>query len=137
MTEKVVLDTNVFISALFWKGPPHAVFRHSVSGNLRNSVSSAILKEIEERLLNKFHVPQEKVQEFLEVIVYNSEVVYPKTKARVTLRDPKDNKILDCALEAKASFIITGDKDILDIQKYRGIIMISPREFVKEYIHKK
>jgi putative PIN family toxin of toxin-antitoxin system len=129
---RVVLDTNVFISALFWKGAPYQVFKRILEGVILNFISPQILEELKERLLYKFKLPSEKVREFLEIIVFNSQIVYPKKKLNVVKKDPKDNKILECALEAQASFIISGDKHLLEIKEYKGIKIISPKEFLNE-----
>ena len=101
---KVVLDTNVFISALFWKGALYQIFKRILEGAVLNFVSLQILAEIKERLLDKFKLLPEKVKEFLEIIIFNSQIVYPKKKLNIVKKDPEDNKILECALEAKASF---------------------------------
>lgn len=129
---KVVLDTNVFISALFWKGAPHDVFRKILEGAILNFTSPKILEELKERLLIKFKLPAEKVREFLEVIIFNSQIVYPKKKLNVVRKDPSDNKIIECALEAKASFVISGDEHLLEIKEYKGIKIITPREFLSQ-----
>ena len=127
---KVVLDTNVFISALFWKGAPYQIFRKILRGAILNFTSPQILEELKERLLDKFKLPPEKVKEFLEIIVFSSQIVYPKKKLNIVKKDPEDNKILECALEAKASFIISGDKHLLEIKEYKGIKIVTPREFI-------
>ena len=127
---KVVLDTNVFISALFWKGAPYQIFKRILEGAILNFVSPQILEELKERLLDKFKLPPEKVKEFLEIIVFSSQIVYPKKKLNIVKKDPEDNKILECALEAKASFIISGDKHLLEIKEYKGIKIVTPREFI-------
>jgi putative PIN family toxin of toxin-antitoxin system len=130
---KVVLDTNVFISALFWKSAPYQIFKKILEGKILNFVSPQILKEIKERLLEKFKLPPERVKEFLEIIVFNSQVVYPKRKLKIVKKDPTDNKILECALEAQASFIVSGDKHLLEIKEYKGIKIIPPKEFLSQF----
>jgi putative PIN family toxin of toxin-antitoxin system len=129
---KVVLDTNVFISALFWKGAPYQIFKRILEGAILNFVSPQILEELKERLLEKFKLPPERVKEYLEIIVFNSQVVYPKKKLNIVKEDPNDNKIIECALEAQASFIVSGDKHLLEIKEYKGIRIISPKEFLSK-----
>ncbi len=129
---KVVLDNNVFISALFWKGAPYQIFRKILEGAILNSVSPQILKELKERLLEKFKLPPEKVKEFLEIIIFNSQIVYPKKKVNIVKKDPSDNKIIECALEVKASFVISGDRHLLEIKEYKRIKIISPKEFLSK-----
>lgn len=127
---KVVLDTNVFISALFWKGSPYQIFKEVLKGVILNFTSPEILEEIKKRLLDKFQLPFERVKEFLGIIIFNSQIVYPKKRIGLIKKDPSDNKIIECTLEAKASFIISGDKHLLDIRRYKGIKIVSPREFL-------
>lgn len=129
---KIVLDTNVFISALFWKGVPYQVFREIVKGAVLNFTSPQILQEIREKLLIKFKLPPEKVKEFLEIIVFNSKIINPDKEVDIVKKDPKDNKIIECALGARASFIISGDKHLLEIREYEEIKIISPGEFLSK-----
>jgi len=127
---KVVLDTNVFISALFWRGAPYQIFKRVIEGAILNFISPQILEEIKERFLEKFKLPPEKVKEFLEIIVFNSEIVYPKKRVNIIKKDPSDNKIIECAIKAKASFVISGDGHLLEVKEYKGIKIISPGEFL-------
>jgi len=127
---KIVLDTNVFISALFWRGTPYQIFKRILEGAFLNFTSPQILEELKRRLLDKFKLPPEKVKEFLEIIVFNSQIVSPKKKLNIVKKDPSDNKIIECALEAKASFIISEDEHLLEIKESQGIKIISPKEFL-------
>ena len=127
---EVALDTDVFISALFWKGAPYQVFKKILEGAVLNFISPKILEEIKERLLYKFKVPPEKVKEYLEIIVFNSKIVYPRKKLNIVKKDPSDNKVIECATEAKASFIISGDNHLLEIKGHEEIKIISPKEFL-------
>lgn len=85
---------------------------------------------IKDKLLDKFKVPPEKVEEFLEIIVFDSKIVYPKNKLDIVKKDPSDNKVIECAIEAEASFVVSGDKHLLEIKEYKGIKIVSPREFL-------
>jgi putative PIN family toxin of toxin-antitoxin system len=127
---KVVLDNNVYISALFWKGAPYQIFKKVLEGTILNFISPQILEELKEKLLEKFKLPPDKIKEFLEIIVFNSQIVYPKKKLNIVKKDPSDNKILECALEAKTSFIISGDRHLLEIREYKGIKIVTPKEFL-------
>ena len=99
-------------------------------GEILNFTSLQILEELKEKLSDGFKLPFEKVKEFLEIIVFTSQIVYPKKKLNVVKKDSSDNKIIECALEARASFIISGDRHLLELKKYRGIKIISPRGFL-------
>lgn len=130
---KAVLDINVFISALFWKGAPHRIFKRMLKGEFLNFTSPQILEELKRKLLDKFRLPPERVKEFLEIIIFASQIVYPESKLNIVEKDPSDNKIIECAIEAQASFIVSGDKHLLDIKGYKGIKMVSPREFSSQF----
>lgn len=127
---KVVLDVNVLISALFWKGAPHQVFRKLLKGEFLSFISPQILDELKEKFLMKFRLPPDRVKEFLEIIVFSSQIIEPKKRLKIIKQDPSDNKIIECAVEAGASFIITGDKHLLNIKEYAGIKIVSPRDFL-------
>lgn len=133
---KAVLDINVFISALFWKGTPHEVFKKMLKGEFLNFASPQILEELKEKLLLKFKVPTRKLEEFLEIIAFNSQIVYPTKKFNIVEKDATDNKIIECAVEANASFIVSGDKHLLDIKKYRKQEIVSPQEFLSILLKK-
>jgi len=127
---KVTLDTNVYLSALFWKGNPHRVFLQCVKGAVLNSVTPAILSELEGKLRYKFSVPQEKVKEMIEMVTYSSTIVFPSVRVYAVKDDPADDKIIECALEADASFIITGDQHLLQLQKFQNIKIVTPAQFL-------
>ena len=128
---RAVLDTNVFISALFWKGAPHDVFQLGLRGAFSILTSEEILKELQTKLLYKFELPVENARAFLEIIALNSEAVVPKKKLRVVLEDPADNKIVECAEEGRAQCIVTGDSHLLRLKKYDDIKIVKPAEFLK------
>jgi len=77
---KAVLDTNVFISALFWKGVPYEVVRKSLTGEFLIIISPEIIEEISERLLNKFKFPLADTNDFIEIIAVNSYKEYRRIK---------------------------------------------------------
>jgi len=79
---KVVLDNNVYISSLFWKGAPYQIFKKVLEGTILNFISPQILEELKEKLLEKFKLPPDKIKEFLEIIVFNSQIVYPKKEIK-------------------------------------------------------
>jgi len=128
---KAVLDTNVFISALFWTGSPHNVLAKALESEFILITSREILKEIEERLLNKFKFPVEDILSFLEIIVLNSHIVEPNIKLEAVPQDPNDNKIIECAVSGNADYIVTGDKDILELKAFREIKILTPNQFLK------
>ncbi|MBI2047716.1 MAG: putative toxin-antitoxin system toxin component, PIN family [Parcubacteria group bacterium] len=127
---KAVLDTNVWISALFWRGAPHRVVQTGLRGSFIILISIEIIEELKERLLNKFHFPLRDTIDFLEIIALNSHIVESPLKVHVVKDDPTDNKIIGCALTGGAQYIVSGDHHLLRIREYRKIKIVSPAPFL-------
>ncbi len=130
--EKVVVDTNIFISAFGWGGNPLKIIELLERGVLRNCASEDIVKELFIAVsYPKIGFPQIVQTEILEFVLAYSDIY--ETKERISISpDPKDNKFIECALAADAGFIITGDKKLLSLNKYKGVRIITPEDFLKE-----
>jgi len=129
---KVVLDTNVYISALAFGGKPLDILIWAEVGLFELFVSSAILFELREKLVQKFGWSEKRTRLAIERIFNIAKVVVPQMKIRECL-DPDDDKILECAVEAGADYIVTGDKrHLLKFKEFRGIRIISPAEFLQD-----
>ncbi|MEW6162873.1 MAG: putative toxin-antitoxin system toxin component, PIN family [Nitrospirota bacterium] len=129
--EKVVIDTNIFISAFGWGGKPLKVIELLETGVIKNCISEEILGELCTALsYPKLGFPQKLQSDTLEFVLAYSDIYEIKEHLNIT-PDPRDNKFIECALSAKAKFIITGDKGLLSIKQFRGIKTITPEEFLK------
>ncbi len=129
----VVADTNVYISAFNFGGPPLEIVILAIRREFALFVSPSILKEVEGVLLHRFQWPAEQARKVLSTIREFTRVVGPKEKIAVLKEDEADNRILECAIEAKAHVIITGDKHFQALGTFRGIAIMSPREFLDAY----
>ena len=129
----VVADTNVYISAFNFGGPPLEILIFAIRREIALFVSPSILKEIEGVLLRRFGWPGEQAREVLRTIREFTRSVDPKEKIDALKEDESDNRILECAVEAKAHVIITGDKHVQAIGAFRGIAIMSPRQFLDAY----
>ncbi|HEY4508201.1 MAG TPA: putative toxin-antitoxin system toxin component, PIN family [Candidatus Paceibacterota bacterium] len=127
---KAVLDTNVFVSALFWRGAPHTVVREGIAGAFTLISSPAIMVELREALVVKFQTPAEDVREYLRVIALNAFLVEPSNVPHVVLADANDDKIIACAVNAEADYIVSGDKHLLSLKKFFSIGIITPPAFL-------
>jgi putative PIN family toxin of toxin-antitoxin system len=130
--ERVVLDTNVFLSGLFsnTSTPARAVER-AVRVD-RILVSTETLRELAEQLLSpKFdrYVPSERRLALLDRLVPNLEVVEIVQQVRAS-RDPKDDAFLEVAVNGTADLIVTGDRDLLALHPFRGIDILRPADYV-------
>jgi len=128
---RVVLDTNAVVSALLFSGVSSKLVSLWQNGLITPLLSREILDEYL-RVLSypKFELSEEEIKELIqEEILPFAEVVKPKRRLRVVRRDPSDNKFLECAVAGKASVIISGDKDLLSLGRYRQIRIQSPAQF--------
>lgn len=129
---RVVLDTNVFISAILTSGPSRKVLEMARKGNIELSVSEAILGEIERILRLKLRRADWEVEAILRGVRDISAFVSPRHRLSVIIEDDSDNRILECAVEAKADYIVSGDeRHLLPLNEFRGIRILRPGEFCK------
>ena len=131
---RVVLDTNVLVSALLFSGISSKLVSLWQKGLITPLLSRQVLDEYL-RVLSypKFQLSEEEIKELIqEEILPYAEVVKPKRRLRVVQRDPSDNKFLECAVAGKARFIISGDKDLLSLGHYRQIRIQSPAQFLTD-----
>jgi putative PIN family toxin of toxin-antitoxin system len=132
---RVVLDTNAVISALLFSGVSSKLVSLWQKGLITPLLSREILDEYL-RVLSypKFELSETEIKELIqeEVLPY-AEVVKPKRRLRVIQRDPSDNKFLECAVAGKAAVIISGDKELFSLGRYRQIRIQSPAQFLADH----
>lgn len=131
----VVLDTNVLISAVLFPGSaPSAVYELARRGFVKLYLSDFIFSEVERVLRVKFELSPRAVSFHIRLVRTMSIEVFPRKHTRRIRECPDDNYILDCALEAKADYLVTGDKKhILPLGKVGNTRIISPAEFLELY----
>ena len=129
---KVVLDTNILISSLFWKGAPRRVVDLAISGHIQSVTSWEILNELQAVLNEDFQMPLIKVKDVLRDVLSFSQLVKSKP-LKMKIRDLDDIKIIAAAVAAKADYIVTGDKDLLTLHQFNKINIITPSDFIKGY----
>lgn len=128
---KVVLDTNVFVSGVFFGGAPGKVLEAWRDGVLEIVISSEIIEEyvrVGEELATQFSGVD--LEPALELVAAAATLVLAAPLPEPVSRDPDDDKFLACALAAEAELIVSGDKDLLDVSPYDGITVLGPRAFV-------
>ncbi|NUN23896.1 MAG: putative toxin-antitoxin system toxin component, PIN family [Candidatus Jettenia caeni] len=127
---KLVFDSNIFISAFVIPGSKaeKAILR-IIEGNDALLISREIIKEVLEVLSTKFHRGREAISHVAVYLSDIAQVVNPTKRIRVFKDDP-DNRILECALFGKADAIVTGDKEMLKLKEYKGIKIISLKEYL-------
>lgn len=130
---KVVIDTNVFISAFGWDGKPEAV----LSLMERRKVVNCITNDIYSELQRVVAYPKLKFSPTLQVNILEfvfswSRLVKPKETVAVIAEDPDDDKFLACAVAANAAAIISGDPHLLALGSYRDIPIMTPVQFLEK-----
>ncbi len=129
---KVVIDTNVFVSGLTFKGKPREVLDLIWRGDIEACISSFILKELEETLRKDFSWDRDQIKHTIEKIKARTILIQPKNKVSVIIENDDDNRILECAIEGTVQYLISGDrKHLLPLKEYQGTKIISPSDFLK------
>lgn len=129
MPPKLVLDANIIVSAFFWDGNEAELFRKIEQEKSLFFISQEILQEVEQ-VINRPKFKQAMVtanatqdQLIQKIISLAHFVIGPKLNIKAC-RDPQDNKVLECAVHAKADYIVSGDEDLLMLKNFRGIPVI-------------
>lgn len=127
---KVVFDTNILVSALaFPGGLGEAALRRIVEERDRLVLSKPIIDELLGILARKFSRDAEELAHAAVFLSELAQVVSPRRRLRV-VKDEPDNRILECALAGRADVIVTGDRALLALGEYRGVRLVSLREYL-------
>jgi putative PIN family toxin of toxin-antitoxin system len=128
---KVVIDTNVFISAFYLpESRPAKVVLLARRKTILNLISPQILKEVERIIKKKLLWDNSKTQSAVRRLKNFSEEVHPQERLAIIADDP-DNRILECAVAGQADFIISGEHHLLDLENYQGIKIVNPARFLE------
>jgi putative PIN family toxin of toxin-antitoxin system len=130
---RVVLDTNILISGIFWRGNPYKILRMCLQNELSLIISPAILEELQDvlRTEKKFKLKENDILLYMRLLLSHSALVEPVKTIDVIKDDPEDNMILECAAEGKVDYVISGDRHLLSLNEYGGIKILSAREFLQ------
>lgn len=134
---RVVIDTNVFVSGVFFTGPPYRILEAWRISQVTLVVSPDILEEyfrVGEELAAQF--PGVDLQPALDLVAVAAVVVDAPGLPEQICRDPDDDKFLACALSGRCKIVVTGDKALLEVSRYADIAVISPRQFLDRYLKK-
>ena len=130
---RVVLDTNVYYSALHTPGSRlEALIEAGVRERKYHLIASPfILHELYEKLIEEFLWEEARALVVIKKIVRAAELVNPKTVTAVIADDPDDNHILACALAGHADLLVSGDRHLLSLKDYEGIPIVRPRDVLR------
>ena len=132
---KVVMDTNVFVSGVFFSGPPYQILKAWQSGDFELVVSREILDEYRRvgEILGEEH-PAVDLKPILNFVFEHAKVYESVVLKEPICEDPDDDKFFACALASGSEIIISGDKHLLKVSGYEGIEVLKPREFLEKYL---
>ena len=133
---RIILGTNVLVSGLFFTGIPLKILKGIKLGKYRTVVSQDIIDEYKktvDKLADRFpNVINANAQ--LELIVLSSDICQPQKLIESVCTDPDDDKFIACAITSKTKIIVSGDKHLLNVSGYKGIEVLTPRQFFEKYI---
>jgi uncharacterized protein len=135
---RIVVDTNVFISGVFFTGLPYRILDAWRGRTVQIVISPQILDEyrrVGEELASRF--PDIHIEPWLALLVRSAILVQPAPIAEQVCRDPDDDKFLACAMAAKTKIVVSGDKALREVSGYAGIAVLTPRQFVDQYLTQK
>jgi len=129
---RIVCDTNVLISGVLFRGNPRQILRLTSQGRLENCISPAILQEVEDVLRRqKFHLSSTQISAILELFQQTFTLVVPNQRVSVVTQDPDDNVVLEAALAAGATHIVSGDRHLLDLGSWNQLRIVSPTQLLE------
>ena len=130
---RVVLDTNVTISALNFPGNERMVLELALRGRFEFYLSLFILEEVAEVLMRKFGWDEERAAQAVRVIENSATIVDPTRLAEVIEGGHADNRILECVVAANADYLVTGDRrHLLPLQEHQGTRIVNAPRFLSE-----
>lgn len=127
---RILFDTNVLIASLVSHGFCQELLEHSfIEHDL--ITSDFILSELKDKLVKKFKFSEEIAAEAIDLFGSRMKVVTPARLDSPVCRDADDDNVLSAAVAGLCDFIVTGDKDLLEIKEYQGIRIVGPRAFME------
>ena len=132
---KIVLDTNVWLSGLFWEGEASKIINLAEKKTIIPILSEEILQEIADVLsreskFQKFLIERKQnIEDVIRKIIAVSEIIEVKNKLEIIKEDSSDNMFIETAIEGNAKYIISYDKHLLELREFRDIKLVTPNEF--------
>lgn len=128
---RVVFDTNIYISALLFPGSyPEFILDRALQGDFDLYISNFVLEEFSRILRAKFKLSSRQIEKYLRHLKAFTITVKTKSKINIIKESKDDNRILELAIDAKAAYLVTGDKKhLLPQREYKGVKIISAKNF--------
>lgn len=131
---KIVVDTNVLISGVFFGGFPRQILRSIVEKRISAFATTEIVDEYEEIVQEMITRKQGQLnREILSPLIGALEIIESVSNIQIS-RDPDDDKFINCAKDAHALYIVSGDKDLLVLRQYENIQIVTAKVFCEQYL---
>lgn len=130
MAINVVIDTNIYISAIFWGGKPREVIDLGRDNKIQIFSSLEIENEISRKLREKFNLPINEVEKIMIDFSTFTIPVITANRLKIIHEDPDDDKFIECGVQCKAGYIVSGDKHLLNLKEYAGMKILKASEFL-------
>lgn len=127
---RAVLDTNILISALLFKGIPGQLLEFAIAGSFRAVTSPTLLDELDEKLRGKFQLRGTEADQVRSDLEDLCDVVSTIPHLEAVKDDPDDDRVLECAVAGRADVIVSGDRHLLKLGSFDGIAILSVRHFM-------
>lgn len=132
---RIVIDTNVIISAIFWTGKPKQLLNKVRHKKVIYLTSKDLLDELRDILVRKdkpFKLSEGEAERAVTGIQELGEIV--QTHSQVTVcKDQRDNQVIECAIDGEAEYIVSGDIHLLELKTFRGVKIITVSDFLNKY----
>ena len=130
---KILIDTNILISGLFYGGLPERLL-FELDENFNVCVNDEILAEYRAQIAKKVLQSKKVLNERLSEKFFSNLQSFEIQSNLKVCRDPKDDKFINCAIDAKAIYIVSGDNDLLTLKNFAGVEIVTAREFYEKYL---
>lgn len=133
---RILIDTNILISGLFYGGLPERLLFELDEEKFNICVNNEIMFEYRAQISKKVLQKKKVLNEKLSEKFFSNLQSFESISDLKICRDPKDDKFINCAIDAKAIYIVSGDNDLLTIKNFAGIEIVTAREFYDKYLAK-
>lgn len=129
---KIIIDTNVFMSGIFWSGPPAKILENWQNKKLELILSTEILDEYIRvgKILSRKYSGID-IDEIIDILIKSSKIYNVSPLKTQVCRDPDDDKFIACAIATNVKIIVSGDQDLLELDGYQNIRVMKPRHFIE------
>ncbi len=132
---KIILDTNVFISGIFFRGPPFDILQAWKDRQIQVVLTKQIIDEYQRVAQSlKTNFPLVDILPIINFMAIHGRLINADDFSLTVCEDPDDDKFIECAVASGTGIIVSGDKHLLNVSGYQGITVLKPREFVDTFL---